>query len=210
MNYSTTEKELLAVVFALNKFFSYILGSLVVVFTNDAALKYRLSKKDAKPRLIRWILLLQEFNIIIKDKNGVENVVADHLPRLTFNESMDALPIRDSFLDEQLVSISTLHWHVDIVNFLFTGQTLSHWNAQDKKSFMVEVRNFFYDDPYLFKYYPDQIIRRCVLIMKFVEAIFLQGKPLQRFCNVVFIGLICLKTLIIFANIVSLVKSWEE
>ena len=110
MNYSTTEKELLAVVFALDKFRSYILGSLVVVFTDHAALKYLLSKKDAKPRLIRWILLLQEFNISINDKNGVENVVADHLSRLTFNKSMDALPIRDSFLDEKLFSISTLSW----------------------------------------------------------------------------------------------------
>ena len=103
MNYCTTEKELFAVVFALDKFRSYILGSLVVVFTNQAALKYLLSKKDAKPRLIRWILLLQEFNITIKDKKRVENVVVDHLSRLTFNESMDALPIRVSFPNEQLV-----------------------------------------------------------------------------------------------------------
>ena len=162
MNYSTTEKELLAVVFALDKFRSYILSSLVVVFTDHATLKYLLSKKDAKPRLIRWILPLQEFNVTIKDKKGVENMVADHLSRLTFNESMDALPIRDSFPDEQLFSISTLPWYADIVNFLVTGQTPSHWSAQDKKCFMVEVRNFFYDDPYLFKYFPDQIIRRCV------------------------------------------------
>ena len=103
MNYCTIEKELLVVVFALDKFHSYILGSLVVVFTNQAALKYILSKKDAKPRLIRWILLLQEFNITIKDKKRVENVVVDHLSRLTFNESMDALPIRVSFPNEQLV-----------------------------------------------------------------------------------------------------------
>ena len=68
MNYFTTEKKLLAVVFSLDKFHSYILGSLVVVFTDHAALKYLLSKKDAKPRLIKWILLLQEFNITIKDK----------------------------------------------------------------------------------------------------------------------------------------------
>ena len=93
MNYSTTEKELLAVVFALDKFRSYLIGSPIIVFTDHAALKYLLSKKDAKARLIRWILLLQEFDLTIKDKKGVENVVADHLSRLEFNDSANGLPI---------------------------------------------------------------------------------------------------------------------
>ena len=79
MNYSTTEKELLAVVFALDKFRAYLIGSPITIFTDHSALKYLLSKKDAKARLIRWILLLQEFDLTIKDKKGVENVVADHL-----------------------------------------------------------------------------------------------------------------------------------
>ncbi|RVW29426.1 Retrovirus-related Pol polyprotein from transposon 17.6 [Vitis vinifera] len=81
-NYTTTEKELLAVVFALDKFRNYLLGTSIVIFTDHSALKYLLNKKDAKARLIRWILLLQEFNIQIKDKQGVENVVADHLSRV--------------------------------------------------------------------------------------------------------------------------------
>ena len=81
-NYTTTEKEFLAVVFALEKFRSYIVGSPVTIFTELAALKYLLSKQDTKPRLTRWILLCQEFNLTIKDKKGVENVVADHLSRL--------------------------------------------------------------------------------------------------------------------------------
>ena len=71
-NYTTTEKELLAIVFALDKFRAYLVGSSIVVFTDHSALKYLLITQDAKARLIRWILLLQEFNIQIKDKKGVE------------------------------------------------------------------------------------------------------------------------------------------
>ena len=69
-NYTTIEKEFLAVVFALEKFRSYIVGSPVTIFTDHAALKYLLSKQDTKPRLTRWILLCQEFNLTIKDKRG--------------------------------------------------------------------------------------------------------------------------------------------
>jgi hypothetical protein len=65
LNYSTTEKELVVVVFALDKFKSYLLGSKVLVYSDHAALKYLLSKKDVKSCLIQWILLLQEFDIDI-------------------------------------------------------------------------------------------------------------------------------------------------
>ncbi|CAN6695155.1 unnamed protein product [Malus baccata var. baccata] len=102
LNYSTTEKELLDVVFALDKFRSYLLGTKVIIFTDHAALKYLLTKKEAKPRLIRWMLLLQEFDIEIRDKKGVENVVADHLSRMVHE---DASPISETFPDEQLMSI---------------------------------------------------------------------------------------------------------
>ncbi|CAL9020520.1 unnamed protein product [Prunus brigantina] len=103
LNYSTTEKELLAVVFALDKFRSYLLGTKVIIYSDHAALKYLLTKKEAKPRLIRWMLLLQEFDMEIRDKRGCENVVADHLSRLVHEE--DPLPIPEAFPDEQLLTI---------------------------------------------------------------------------------------------------------
>ena len=104
-NYTTMEKEFLVVVFALEKFRSYIIGSSVTIFTDHAALKYLLSKQDTKPRLTRWILLCQEFNLTIKDKKGVKNVVADHLSRLVPESTSKGLPIGDSFPDEQLFAL---------------------------------------------------------------------------------------------------------
>ena len=75
-NYTMTEKELLAVVFALDKFRSYILGSKVIVYTDHAALKFLLKKAYSKPRLIRWMLLLQEFDIEILDRSGAHKDVS--------------------------------------------------------------------------------------------------------------------------------------
>ncbi len=86
-NYAITEKEMLAVVFALEKFRSYLLGTKVIVYTDHAALRYLMKKKESKPRLIRWVLLLSEFDIEIKDKKGAENLVADHLSRIVDEES---------------------------------------------------------------------------------------------------------------------------
>ena len=81
-NYLTTGKEMLAIVFACEKFRPYILGSHVIIHTDHATIKYLMSKKEAKPRLIRWVLLLKEFYLEIKDKKGCENVIADHLSRV--------------------------------------------------------------------------------------------------------------------------------
>jgi len=97
LNYATTKKELLDIVFAIDKFRSALVGAKVIVYTDHAALKYLLTKKDAKPCLIRWILLLQEFDLVIKDKKRVENSIADHLSRLQFHDN-DNLPINDFFM----------------------------------------------------------------------------------------------------------------
>ncbi|KAL6324780.1 hypothetical protein AAG906_018307 [Vitis piasezkii] len=107
-NYTTTEKELLAVVFALDKFCAYLVGSFIVVFTDHSTLKYLLTKQDAKARLIKWILLLQDFNLHIKDKKRVENVVADHLSRLAIAHNSHGMPINDDFPEEPLMLVEVV------------------------------------------------------------------------------------------------------
>jgi hypothetical protein len=80
------------------------MNSKVIVYTDDAAIKYLLAKKDAKPRLIHWILLLQEFDVEICDKKGVENVVADHLFRMNHGQD-DKEPIEDKMRDDHLYQV---------------------------------------------------------------------------------------------------------
>jgi hypothetical protein len=100
LNYSTTKKKLLVVRFALEKFRSYLIRCMVIVLTDHTALRYLFAQKDAKPRLIRWVQLLQEFDHEIKDKKGNENVVVDHLSRLLHEEEADEIPLNENFLDE--------------------------------------------------------------------------------------------------------------
>ena len=108
MNYSTTEKTLFAVVFALDKFCAYLIGSPITIFTDHSTFKYLIFKKDAKVRIIRWILLLQEFDLTIKNNKVAEKVVADHLSHLEFNDSTNTLAIRDNFPNENLFAVTKL------------------------------------------------------------------------------------------------------
>ena len=104
-NYTTTKKELLAVVYALDKFRAYLVRSDIIIFTDHSALKYLLTKQNAKARLIIWVLLLQELNLQIRDKKGVENVVVDHLLILTIAHNTHNPPINDEFLEESLLLV---------------------------------------------------------------------------------------------------------
>jgi hypothetical protein len=162
-NYTTTEKEMLAVVFAFDKFRPYLLGTKVIVHTDHAALRYLFDKKDVKLRLIRWILLLQEFDFDVKDRRGCENVVADHLSRIEQDTTLKALPIAEEFPDERLYKVeSTLPWFADFVNFLAGGVLPPDLNSHQKRKFLHDVRFYLWDDPCLFKICSDQMIHRCV------------------------------------------------
>ena len=119
LNYATTEKELLAIMFTFDKFRPYLIGNRVIVHTDHSAIKYLMTKKDAKLRMIRWVLLLQEFDLEIKDKKGTENLVADHLSRL--EGSSKEIQINDDFSDEQLLAIEDkelVPWFADLLNYL--------------------------------------------------------------------------------------------
>ena len=119
LNYATTEKELLATVFSFDKFRPYLIGNKVVVHTDHSAIKYLMTKKDAKPRLIRWVLLLQEFDLEIKDKKGTENLVAGHLSLL--EGASDEAYVNDDFPDEKLLAIEekrAVLWFADYMNYL--------------------------------------------------------------------------------------------
>ncbi|CAN6560246.1 unnamed protein product [Malus baccata var. baccata] len=164
LNYSTTEKELLGVVFALDKFRSYLLGTKVIIFTDHAAFKYLLTKKKAKPRLIRWMLLLQEFDIEIRDTKGVENVVADHLSRMVHEE---ASPISETFPDEQLMSIQMRRDEAYENACLYKEKTKAfHDKMIRTKSFAVGQKVLLFNSHLLlyFQVQRAKVARKCILV----------------------------------------------
>nr|GEZ61057.1 reverse transcriptase domain-containing protein [Tanacetum cinerariifolium] len=160
IHYTTTEKEILAVVYAFEKFRPYLVLSKSIVYTNHSALKYLLSKQDAKPRLIQWVLLLQEFDIVIRDKKGTENLAANHLSILE-NPHKDVFEnIDENFPLETLGKISSGNtlWFADFANFHAGNFIVKGMSSQQKKKFFKDVKHYFWDDPYLFQICANQII----------------------------------------------------
>jgi hypothetical protein len=118
-----------------------------------------LIKKDAKPRLIRWILLLQQFDLEIRDKKGVENSVANHLSRLQFDESVE-LPINDYMRDDTLLKVSTIDpWYANIINYIMADYIPP---GVDKKKIIRDSRLHLWDDPYLYRVCADGLLRRFI------------------------------------------------
>nr|GEW57397.1 reverse transcriptase domain-containing protein [Tanacetum cinerariifolium] len=166
IHYTTTEKEMLAVVYAFEKYRPYLVLSKSILYTDHSALKYLLSKQDAKPRLIRWVLLLQEFDIIIRDKKGTENLAADNMSRLEnpHKDVFENKDINENFPLKTLGKISSgsTPWFADFANFYARNFIVKGMSSQQKKKFFKDVKHYFWDDPYIFWICADQIIRRCV------------------------------------------------
>nr|GEV65728.1 hypothetical protein [Tanacetum cinerariifolium] len=168
-NYTIMEKEMLAVVYAFEKFRSYLIMNKSIVYTDHFALKYLFVKKDSKARLLYWVLLLQEFTFKVIDTKGSENVVANHLSQLENQQQnvLDPKEINESFPHETLNLVSTRGnqstlWFADFANYHAGNFVVKGMSSQQKSKFFKNVKHYFWDDPFLFKICVDQVIRRCV------------------------------------------------
>ncbi|GJY83230.1 reverse transcriptase domain-containing protein [Tanacetum coccineum] len=177
-NYTTTEKEMLAVVYAFEKFRSYLIMNKSVVYTDHSALKYLFNKKDAKARLLRWVLLLQEFDFKVIDTKGAENYAADHLSRLEnpYENVFNPKEINETFPLETLNTVTSCDsqstpWFANIANYHAGNFIIKGMTTQQKKKFFKDIKHYFWDDPYLFRICADQIIRRCVFGQEALEIL---------------------------------------
>nr|GEX22027.1 reverse transcriptase domain-containing protein [Tanacetum cinerariifolium] len=168
-NYTMTEKEMLVIEYAFEKFQSYLIMNKSIVYMDHSALKYLFAKKDSKARLLHWVLLLQEFKFKVIDTKGVENLAADHLSRLEnpHQNVLDPKEINDTFPLETLNMVffhgnSSTPWFTDFENYHAGNFIVKGMSSQQKNKFFKDVKHYFWDDPFLFKICADQVIRRCV------------------------------------------------
>ncbi|GJV50318.1 reverse transcriptase domain-containing protein [Tanacetum coccineum] len=148
-HYTTTEKEMLAVVYAFEKFRSYLILNKSIVYTDHSALKYLFAKKDSKARLLRWVLLFQEFD---------------------FNEVNEKFPLETLNMVTSRGDSST-PWFADYANYHAGNFIVKGMSFQQKNKFFKDVKHYFWDDPFLFKIGADQMIRRCVAGQKAVDIL---------------------------------------
>ncbi|GJT29078.1 reverse transcriptase domain-containing protein [Tanacetum coccineum] len=163
-HYTMTEKELLAVVYAFEKFWSYLVLSKSIVYTDHSAIKYLFAKKDAKARLMRWILLLQEFDVEIRDKKGAENLTADHLSRLEnpHQNKFENKEITKTFPLETLGLVAlrddNTPWFADFANYHAGNFIVKGMSSQQKNKFFKYSKTIISGaDPFLFKICADQV-----------------------------------------------------
>ncbi|GJY73422.1 reverse transcriptase domain-containing protein [Tanacetum coccineum] len=149
-HYTTTEKEMLAMVYAFEKFRSYLILNKSIVYTDHSALKYLFAKKDSKARLLRWVLLLQEFKFKVIDTKGAENLAADHLSRLEnpYENVLDPKEINETFPLETLNMVtfrgdSSTPWFADFANYHAGNFIVKGMSSQQKNKFFKDVKHYF-------------------------------------------------------------------
>nr|GEZ11759.1 reverse transcriptase domain-containing protein [Tanacetum cinerariifolium] len=162
-NYTTTEKEMLAVVYSFEKFRSYLIMNKSIMYTDHSAFKYLFAKKDSKAWLLRWVLLLQEFTFKVIDTKGAENLAADHLSRLEnpHQNVPDPKEINESFPLETLNLVSThgnqsTPWFADFANYHARNFIVKGMSSQHKS-----------------KFFKDDLVKNCDIYQR-------QGKNSQR------------------------------
>ena len=146
-----TEKELLFVVHSLNKFRHYNIGYQTFVHTDHAAIKYLMNKPDVNARIIRRLLLLEQFDLNIVDKPGKENVVAYFLSRLTLLAGEEGM-VDDQLPNEHLFSILVLStWFADIENYLVSAQFPMNLSSKEQRNIIRKIAPFTWIGGNLFK-----------------------------------------------------------
>jgi len=161
LNYIVTEKEMLAIIHAVNKFRHYITRYEVLVHTYHSTIRYLMKKPFTNGRITKWLLLLQEFNLTILDRPGKENQVVDYFSRL--QNSGEAVQVEDSFPDEHLFAISVLTpWYADLANYLSIGKLPPYFSSKEKERLIKQSARYSWVNGDLFYIGYDMIIRRCI------------------------------------------------
>ncbi|GJX58106.1 reverse transcriptase domain-containing protein [Tanacetum coccineum] len=149
-----------------------------IVYTDHSALKYLFAKKDSKARLLRWVLLLQEFDFNVIDTKGAKNLAADHLSRLEnpYENVLDPKEVNEMFPLETLNMVtsrsnSSTPWFADYANYHAGNFIVKGMSSQQKNKIFKDVKHYFWDDPYLFKICADQMIRRRVAGQEVVDIL---------------------------------------
>ncbi|GJV80170.1 reverse transcriptase domain-containing protein [Tanacetum coccineum] len=163
-NYTTTEREMLVVVYAFEKFQSYLIMNKSIVYTDHSALKYLFAKKDAKARLLRWVLLLQEFDFTVIDTKGAENYAADHLSRLEnpYENVFDQNEINKNFPLETLNMVTSRGQEAaDILTACHSGPTGGHYGANYTAKKVFDSRFYW---PTIYKD-AHELVKNCINLL---------------------------------------------
>nr|GEZ66902.1 reverse transcriptase domain-containing protein [Tanacetum cinerariifolium] len=194
-NYTTTEKEMLAVVYAFEKFRSYLILNKSIVYMDYSALKYLFAKKDSKARLLRWVLLLQEFAFKVIDTKGVKNLAADHLSRLQnpHQNVLDPKKINESFPLKTLNLVSTrgnqsTPWFADLANYHAGNFIVNGMSSQQKSKFfndkVVEILKVCHYGPTECHHGPNYIAKKVFDSGFYWPSIYRDAQDLVKNCDV--------------------------